>query len=220
MVEYKPLQASVYQHLKKAILDGEYNFDTIYSETKVACGLGVSRTPVRDALLRLNQEHYVDIIPSKGFMLHKPDHDDFREACQTRLAIEGFCAKQLALRRDEKAGQATIAAMRACLAEMATVPMPENTKDFWALDMRFHRMVIDFMDNSIFEELFSTYMHYFISTIFFPLYVEKRRDQTTLAEHQLLMDAIEKGDPENVERAVKRHLDTSVALTAFTAEYA
>ncbi len=57
-----PLNEQAYQHLQKLIIQGEFEYNKIYSETKLSRELGISRTPFRDAVHRLAQEGYIDII--------------------------------------------------------------------------------------------------------------------------------------------------------------
>ena len=92
----KPLQTKAYDHIKDLILKDAFAYDTIYSETKISKEIGVSRTPMRDALHRLAQERYIDIIPSKGFCIHQMTKQDIIETFQIRSAIEGYCMVQIA----------------------------------------------------------------------------------------------------------------------------
>ena len=71
MADARLLQDKVYRQLKDKINGGELSHGQIYSETKLASELGVSRTPMKDALRRLSQDRFIDIIPSKGFKLHE-----------------------------------------------------------------------------------------------------------------------------------------------------
>ena len=64
-----PLNEQAYNYLQKLILENHFSYQEVYSETKLSKELGISRTPLRDAVHRLAQEGYIDIIPSKGFML-------------------------------------------------------------------------------------------------------------------------------------------------------
>ena len=52
---------------------------------------------MQDALVRLSQDRFIDIIPSKGFCLHEMSEEDIWHTYQARTAVEGFCAMQLAL---------------------------------------------------------------------------------------------------------------------------
>ena len=96
----KPLNEQAYDHLQKLITDGQLSYHEIYSETKLAKELGISRTPFRDAIHRLAQEGYIDIIPSKGFRLHQITERDVIETFQIRTALETYCTMQIA--RDVK----------------------------------------------------------------------------------------------------------------------
>ena len=73
-----PLNEQAYNYLQKLILENHFSYQEVYSETKLSKELGISRTPLRDAVHRLAQEGYIDIIPSKGFMLHQMNRKDFR----------------------------------------------------------------------------------------------------------------------------------------------
>ena len=86
--EFKILQKEAYQHIKDRILDGSMEYNCIYSESRLALELGISRTPVRDAVHRLFQEGLVDIMPNKGFVLHKMTQQDVIEIYDVRSAIE------------------------------------------------------------------------------------------------------------------------------------
>ena len=78
------LNEQAYEHLKKMITEDQLSYQEIYSETKLAKELGISRTPFRDAIHRLVQEGYIDIIPSKGFRLHQLTQQDVTETFQVR----------------------------------------------------------------------------------------------------------------------------------------
>ena len=83
----KPLQVRAYESLKDMILEGHLENGQIYSETKISQELGISRTPLRDAIQRLAQERYIDVIPSKGFRLHEMTEKDLLETFQIRCAL-------------------------------------------------------------------------------------------------------------------------------------
>ena len=90
-----PLNEQAYQHLQNLIMDNQFSYHEIYSETKLAKELGISRTPFRDAIHRLAQEGYIDIIPNKGFMLHQLSKEDVNETFQIRSALESYCTLQI-----------------------------------------------------------------------------------------------------------------------------
>lgn len=85
MIEMKPLQLKAYDYIKDLILTHQLRDDEIYSETKIAKELGISRTPLRDAIHHLVEEGYIDIIPSKGFKLHKMTKQDVLDTFQIKI---------------------------------------------------------------------------------------------------------------------------------------
>ena len=96
MKENRMLQDQAYNYLIDMIKQGDLEKDKIYSINKMAEDFGISRTPLRDAVMRLDQERYIDVMPSKGFRLHKMEASDIEETYQIRSAIESYCMKQLA----------------------------------------------------------------------------------------------------------------------------
>ena len=80
MTVYRALNDVAYNYLRDMIYRFELEYNQIYSETKLAAQISVSRTPMRDALNRLAHERYIDILPNRGFMLHLPTESDITEA--------------------------------------------------------------------------------------------------------------------------------------------
>ena len=89
------LQDKAYDYLINKIKNGDLEADEIYSLNQMSKEIGISRTPLRDAVMKLAQERYIDVLPSKGFVLHKMTKEDMEETYQIRNAIESFCLKQL-----------------------------------------------------------------------------------------------------------------------------
>lgn len=203
------LQNTVYERLKNAILAGELSFDAIYSETKIAARLGVSRTPVRDAVLRLNQELYVDVLPSKGFALHKPTREDLRVAHQTRSAVETYCALSLFEERGGPQAQKCLRAMREILEAQARLAEGDVGR-FWLLDIDFHRCVVGYVRNATFDSLINSYMHFF-TVMPIASFLSDKRKHSTVNEHAAVLEAIERGGEGDVRAAVTRHTDESLA---------
>ncbi len=89
--ETSSLQSQAYNIIKEKILSKSMDSDALYSETRLARELGISRTPLREALQCLSQDGYITIIPSRGFKIRCLNQDTMRESIQVRCAIEGFC---------------------------------------------------------------------------------------------------------------------------------
>lgn len=202
------LNSTAYNHLKNMILSGELEFHKLYSETQTAKLLNISRTPVRDALVRLTQEHYIDVLPSKGFMLHKPNAEDLGNARHFRLAIEGYCASLLA----EQAlgdGQPVIRHMEEILQQQAAMADKAHSKQFWHLDTAFHSTLVSWVQNDYFENLY-TNCNYLFTSLPVPNFFEGKRHESTLAEHRQILQALKSGNGAKAREAVVLHIEESL----------
>ena len=189
----KPLNEQAYDHLQKLITDGQLSYHEIYSETKLAKELGISRTPFRDAIHRLAQEGYIDIIPSKGFRLHQITERDVIETFQIRTALETYCTMQIA--RDVK--EKNNANLRPFFKELDW--LMENMKEvmendqgideFCEYDFRFHRKIIDYLENEQFSSVFASFLYRMKRLAKLSLQHEGRMAQT-VEEHQAILDAM------------------------------
>ena len=196
MAEYRPLQAVAYERLRDMIQDGALSFEGIYSETRLAAEFSISRTPMRDALIRLQNERYIDILPNRGFRLHRPTRQDIVEAYHMRAALESHCAAMIA-----REGQQAMCAD----ADM-------NLKDFWSRDLEFHTALIEYPLVPAFRQQFDSYMHFF-AAYSVEAYRSKGRDMSTLDEHWALINALEAGDEAAARAAVQRHMDVTLEIT-------
>ena len=206
----KPLNEQAYDHLQKLITDGQLSYHEIYSETKLAKELGISRTPFRDAIHRLAQEGYIDIIPSKGFRLHQITERDVIETFQIRTALETYCTMQIA--RDVK--EENNAGLRSFFKELDW--LMENMKEvmendqgideFCEYDFRFHRKIIDYLENEQFSSVFASFLYRMKRLAKLSLQHEGRMAQT-VEEHRAILDAMKNGDTEHIYEITMVHMD-------------
>ena len=192
MAGYRFLQEEAYAHIKEQIVTGSLAEDQIYSETKLAAAIGISRTPVKDALVRLSQERLIDILPSRGFRLHHMSQADVWETYQLRTAVEGFCALHLAHRKETDQGAALLDALEASVARMEAQGEQTDLEEYWAEDFAFHRLLVEFSGNQEFLQLFESY-HYRMSVIAKESFHSPNRRAVAREEHQAIVDANEAG---------------------------
>ncbi len=221
MSEYRTLNVLAYEHLRKMIYDGELAFNRIYSETKLARDLSVSRTPMRDALNRLSQERFIDILPNRGFMLHTPTRADILEAYHVRLMIEGYCAGIVARHYPDSRSGAAVARMEEALAQQRRLMEDDQVYSlsrFWLDDLAFHKSLLEYMNISSLCAQYDRYMHVFMPHHLIEAFDirEKQprtleRHRSTLTEHAAILAALRSRDPARVQQAVRRHVDSSLA---------
>lgn len=209
---YKALQEEAYDHLREKIMNGELSYQTIYSESKMAADLGISRTPLRDAVHRLFQENLIDIIPNKGFTLHRITEKDVLEVYEVRSAIEGYCAFKAARELDTENVQTLLAELDDSMEKMRTIRDTTHDAVAFAMeDERFHTLLIEHSNNDHFQQIFHSILYQVRKLAEYTLAKEGRMD-TTLAEHQEIIDAIRGGHSKGSYNAVMEHMTVPLKL--------
>lgn len=214
MPEYKPLQNIAYDYLREMIYGRELEFGVIYSETRLASKLSISRTPIRDALNRLNRERYIDILPNRGFQLHKPDENDIREAYHVRMMMECYCGDILAREYRTRHAQDTFAKMQECLDHQTALldcAQGVDLRQFWLEDQEFHLAPLNYLNISAFNMQYDSFLH-----IFMPQHLKNDyvlgRSHSTIPEHRAILQGLRAGDAQETRAAIERHLNTTMQL--------
>lgn len=220
-METKPLQSVAYEQLLAMVQNHELEFGKIYSETHMAKRFEVSRTPMRDALNRLATERYIDILPSRGFQLHKSTREDILEAYHIRSAIERYCSRCLAENHLQEEAASLIDKMEALCTEQAHMAAADSMdlQKFWDCDYNFHLCLIRYIDLPCFYQQFNFYMHFYVAH-HYSSYRTLFRDRSTVDEHQQLIEALQAGKPADAERCLQYHMDQSlrIVLNSFETE--
>lgn len=153
------LQDEAYDYLKEKILSGEFSDGQLYSETKATAMLGMSRTPVRDALLRLSMEGLIEIFPSRGFSIKKVSKATIKETIEVRRALEGYAAYMLACAVDTQEAREALFKLNECVnSQEALLLAPKmDVEKFVDLNFTFHNIMIDYLKNDVFQQTYKRY---------------------------------------------------------------
>lgn len=130
-----PISPQVYERLRRAITTLVLLPSEALSEKELALQLGVSRTPVREALIRLADEGLIDILPQRGSFVAPIRLPDVEEAQLIREALEVAVVRKVAVRH----GAAFLSGMRANLARQADAVSASDWDLFYDLDEKFHQ---------------------------------------------------------------------------------
>jgi len=200
------VQFQVYDYLKENILTGKLQNNTLYSETKLAGELGISRTPIREALHCLSQDGYINIIPSKGFIIRQLNENDMHETIQIRCAIEGFCTHIIASEVESEKGQELINTLSHLLTLQENSLKPElSLKAFMEYDHEFHLSLVNYVNNTEFSQTFQRSMYQIHLTTTSALSFPKRTEDT-LNEHKQFFAFLKAGDGDSAYHALINHL--------------
>lgn len=204
-----PLQIQAYEYLKEQILSGKLDPDVLYSETRMSAEIGVSRTPMREAIQCLSQDGYIHVVPSKGFMIRQLNEKDMVETIQVRCAIEGFCVHVIASETESKKGQKLLKDLERLLEkqEKALQNKKEEAarKQFMEYDHQFHLALVDYVDNAEFKQTFQRLMYLIHLTTAGALAVPGRSEDT-LKEHKLFFSYLKDGDGDAAYKLMMVHL--------------
>lgn len=203
-----PLNEQAFQHLKNMIINNELSYQEIYSETKLSKNLGISRTPFRDAIHRLAQEGYIDIIPSKGFCIHKLTKQDVDETFQIRSALECYCTFQIAKEAHSRKAKRLFKELDWIMEELTDIlHTTQSIGEFSEYDFQFHNKIIDYLQNEQFSSVFATFMYRMRKLAELSL-AHKGRMQDTYDEHMAILRAMKEGNTAHIYEITLRHMDT------------
>jgi DNA-binding GntR family transcriptional regulator len=196
------LAAAAAEKIKQAIIDREIPLGGELSEVKLAEQLGVSRTPVREALNILQLQGLVVIVPQKGSYVFFPTEDDVVELCEYRIAIEQR-AIYFALSRGR---DAVIADLEGVISGMEAAREQGDDVAYWRYDTEFHKVFIRHSGNRYLQEAYnlvegkiSTLRSHFSG----PLEGVQER---SFNEHKLLTKAFERGDIVDLDSLLVKHI--------------
>ncbi|RNI21707.1 GntR family transcriptional regulator [Flexivirga caeni] len=196
-----------YEHVKTGILAGDIPPGTFVTEGRLAEEIGVSRTPVREALLRLQAEGMVELFPKKGALVTAPTPRETQEIFEARALIEEWAAAQMWPRRAD-----AIPALRAHLDEMADLMRTGDVSAFSAADRAFHEVIVDAGSNSVISRQYSHLRDRQIVIVAGNLRGDKPRMTASLRQHRELLHLLESGTKSQFVRACREHVDYAVGL--------
>ncbi|MEV6134770.1 GntR family transcriptional regulator [Nocardia sp. NPDC051990] len=206
-VERPPtLGRRAYLQIQQAIRDGSLTHGEQYSENELAESLGMSRTPVREALLTLSREGIIVVESQRGFRLRELSTAERQEIFDLRSLLEGFVASRLAL----NATAEDIARLRAIVDAQESLSSGQES-EFLALDEQFHLLQSEILG---LERTHATMVSLrgAMWLIGFEALKLPHRLEAVVAEHRAIIDAIEQGDPEVAASAARKHLANTDAV--------
>lgn len=204
------LQTQAYVYLKKKIFNDEMQQGVFYSETKLSKELGISRTPLRQALHRLSQDGYLQIAPGRGFILRKLTGEDLRETIETRCAIEGFCTYQL-VRTAGIPLRHFLLHVEPWLADMQKAAEENDVDAFAKADHRFHWELVKSANNREFNRIFQRLMYFIHLTTKESLHLPGRL-ASTMVEHEKYITGLKKHDVNGANEILLQHLLKPIEL--------
>ena len=198
--------------LRELILGGELAPGARISELWVVERLGVSRTPVRAGLIRLQEEGLLEAIPSGGFAVRSFSESEICDAIELRGMLEGFAAR---LAAERGVAQATLRQLQSCVDQIDEALIgeltPEKFSTYVTLNERFHRLLAAASQSTLAERQIEKVMSLpFASASAFVMVQaidEGARDMLLLAQaqHRAVVEALENREGSRAEALMREH---------------
>lgn len=182
------LADQVYDQLLSAILDREIGPDDRLVQERLAAEMEISRTPVREALIRLEQEGVLVTSPRGGFMLYRISQGEIRELYQARAAVESQAARILASQNDPVKN----ADLRETIAREEDIKEP-SVRAYFDANRNIHRRFVELVGNRYLLKMFDNIWNRGIAFQLFAA-IDNVDLPRSLGDHMELVDAIETGD--------------------------
>lgn len=198
------LKATARGEIQKLLTTGQWQRGVLYSASTFADLLGVSRTPVREALLELSAEGYLVAHDGKGFRIREFSEKEIRDFFETRRMIELYVIERVV---------ADLTATQAEELRRQQQRMRENFKiddkvAFLEADKAFHIHFIHCHQNQHLTSVMNNVRN-LISILGHEAIIREGRAAKVLAEHQAIIDSVEKRDAAQAVAAMRAHLETT-----------
>lgn len=199
------IASDVHDRLRTKILTLQFRPGTRLVEDELSATFNAGRTPVREALLRLQGEGLVS--RQRGWIVEATDPANFRSIFEARIAIEGYAARLAAERLDEP-GLARLAAL---MAEMDQLDKPRA--EISRLNRAFHVEIVKASGNSLFIEMHErTQFQYW--NLRMPVVFVKEQLAVSAEQHRALFDALQRHDGDRAEEATRVHIESTMRIVA------
>lgn len=202
MLEHKTVSLAdqVFERLEKDILTGVYSKGEILTENKLCEILGVSRTPIREALRRLEQDHLIKET-GKGVCVLGITEEDLKDIFIIRENLEGICAKLAAKKCSEK----QLKDLEAVLELQEFYVNKHNAEQIKVMDNQFHETLYKLSGSIVFYNtllpLLKKVQKYRKANV-----QSKIRANESVAEHKKILEFIKLGDAENAANFTAQHI--------------
>lgn len=200
-VKQPPAADRVYAHVKQGVLERRYEGGTLLTEGELAEAVGVSRTPVREALLRLEVEGLIKLYPKKGALVLPVSAQEIADVVETRQLVEEHAA-----RKAVPAPSALIARLEELLALQKAQAAAGDLAAAAITDRTFHAEIVRSGGNEILARLYDQLRDRQLRMGVAVMHAHPDRITKTLVEHEQILDALRSGDAETAVALVHRHV--------------
>lgn len=200
--ELMPLRDVVFKKLRRAILLEELKAGERLTEIRLADRLGVSRTPIREAMRKLELEGLVVMVPRRGAVVAKISEKNLRDVLEIRRVLDMLCARLACERMSEEAKEK----LNTACQDFEEAVKSGDLRDVAQKDVALHNIIIEATGNLTLQQMLDN-----LAEQMYRYRVKYLKDdsqyQTLSREHRAICESIMKGDQETAVRLAKEHID-------------
>lgn len=200
----KTIRKRIYDHIREQLLNGEIPPNHHLIEAKIAREIGTSRTPVREALHSLELEGLIESVPRIGYVVKPVSEEEVEEICAIRIVIEAL-ALRWAMR---KAYGKLVEELRRNMSLQKEKISRQDFMGFIELDAQFHEIITRHSGSKRLLELAQTLRQHMLRYRIRSMYTTDNA-LDAMKGHKGILEAIEKNDLEEVDKALAYHLERS-----------
>jgi DNA-binding GntR family transcriptional regulator len=197
------MKEQAYAEIKRGILSGAFPSGSFVAERRLAAGLGMSKTPVRAALERLEAEGFVTISPQQGIIIRDLTVHEIADHYEIRVALETYVVRSAAGRLTPDQGERLQANLRAQEASRDANDVLRAV----ALDAEFHTLFCEFLGNKEILRVMGQLREKIQRVITKVFQINVRRLANSYEEHRGIADAVLRGDAPLAARLMEEHLE-------------
>lgn len=195
------LREKIFLKLRQDILDGKYKAGDSLVEMKLAEEMGVSRTPVREAIRQLELEGLVYSIPNKGVFVEGITSQDIEDIYAIRECMEGLAARWAIERMDDQ----SLKELENLCELMEFYTGKGDLDRVGELNSKFHDLIFESTNSKPLKQILSDFQYY-IGNIRLASLKSPGRAEQSLSEHKAIVEAFKDRDVEKGERALVEHI--------------
>ncbi|MGD2185246.1 MAG: GntR family transcriptional regulator [Desulfobacterales bacterium] len=198
------LAKKAHEAIRNSLLSGEWKTGEIYNEKAIASDLGISRTPVREALLELASQGLIVFLPRKGLMVNRFTRRDVDEIFELRKAIELAAVEKIT----RTSPPFDLFEIEESLLKQRKAANEKNYPAYMEADRLFHTRFSELTNNRRLIAILENLRDMIHMMGYKALSLEGRALEV-IEEHQAIFEAVKKGNVEEARRAMENHLEKS-----------
>jgi DNA-binding GntR family transcriptional regulator len=200
-----PVRERAYEHLKAAILSGRFSPGERLTEEHLARELGISRTPIREALHKLESEGLITPLATRGFVASRDSREEVEELFEIRAVLEGYALRVIC----DRIGEEALARLEETVAGAEAALRRNSLDEVFQWNTRFHDTL---------HEIITDKQRLYQQMVTMRQYVLRYRKNTleypdggsrTVGGHRKILLALRLRDPDLCERVMREHIQQS-----------